>query len=162
MQMAWRTNPEYKPLEILSIGNETGLGRILDIIASDVKVMSFSTRHAVSLNEGFEYLAENEIDLIFLDLDLPDSKGLGTFMRVRGLVPDIPIVVITGREEEAISQRVIMEGAHDCIFASQLRPSQLMRTVMYALERKGWKEFITECHQTGERSKNGNGARPRP
>ena len=160
MQIELRNDPSFRPLDILSIGNDIAVDQILETIVTDVKVVSFVSRHAGSLNEGFEYLAENDIDLILLALDLPDSKGLGTFMRIRGLAPEIPIVVITTREDEAVSRRLIMEGAYDCIFASQLRPSVIMRTLMYALERKGWKDYVSECH--GARERNGNGARPRP
>jgi DNA-binding response OmpR family regulator len=153
-------DPDYRPLNILSIGGR-GYERFLDLVVSHMRGLSFLLGFARSLNEGLEYLAENDIDLILLDPDLPDSKGIGTFMRIRGLTPEIPIVVITSRENEEMSLRMIKEGAHDCIFESQLRPSLLMRSLLHVIERKGWKEYIANCHPKTERPVSANRSRLR-
>ncbi len=158
MYSGWGFDSSYRPLNILSIGNNAGLDRLLDVIGTKMEGISFLHRGARSLNEGFEYLAENDIDLILLDPDLPDSKGFGTFMRLRGLAPEIPIVVITSRENEEMSLRVIKEGAHDCIFESQLRPSLLMRSLLQVIERKRWQEYISRCHLEAENRASGNGS----
>jgi DNA-binding response OmpR family regulator len=127
-----------------------GYDRLLDFVASQMRGLSLLPRRAKSLNEGFEYLADNDIDLILLDPDLPDSSGIGTVMRVRGLVPEVPVVVITAHENEEMSLRLLKEGVHDCIFESQLRPSQLMRSLLYVVERNGWKEYVEKCNVRSE------------
>ncbi len=146
MHDVWSLDPNFRPLNILSIGSYAGYDRLLETLVSQMSGISYLLGCADSLYRGLEYLAENDIDLIFLDLDLPDSSGIGTFMRVHGLAPEIPIVVITSRENEEISLKVIKEGAQDCIFQSQLRPSLLMRSIMYVIERRGWKEYIAKGH----------------
>ncbi len=139
---AWSLRTNFRPINILLIEEDSGYSRLLEALLLDMEGVPFLLRRAGSLNEGFDYLAENDIDVILMDLNLPDSKGVGTFRRIHGLAPEIPIVVITSFESEETSLKVIREGAQDYIFKSELRPSLLMRSLLYAIERKGWEEYI--------------------
>jgi DNA-binding NarL/FixJ family response regulator len=142
----WDLDPNYQPIKILLIGADTVYGGLLEATAVEMSGIPLLLGRADSLGKGLEYLAENDIDLIFLDLDLPDSKGIGTFMRIHGLAPEVPVVVVTSRENEELSMKVIREGAQNCIFLSQLRPSLFIRSILYIIERRGWKEYIARCH----------------
>ena len=133
---------KHKPIRIISIGGYYEYPKFLKAAVSEMSGFSLRFWSSTCLNNGLNYLAENEADVIILDLDLPDSKGVNTFMRVRGLVPEIPIIVITSRENEEMSWRVIKEGAQDYIFRSQFRPSLLMRSLLYVVEKRGWEQYV--------------------
>jgi DNA-binding NarL/FixJ family response regulator len=159
MHDEWDLDPNYRPISILLIGADSVYGGLLETTAAEMRGIPLLLGRADSLGKGLEYLAESDIDLVLLDLDLPDSRGIGTFMRIHGLAPEVPVVVITSRENEELSMKVIEEGAQNCIFLSQLRPSLFMRSILYSIERRGWKEYIAKCHLEKNRMAVVNGSK---
>src|SRR5581483_1124848 len=87
------------------------------------------------LQAALAYLAEHEVALILLDLSLPDSVGFNTLAAVLQRTPDVPIVVLTGLDDEAFAVRAVQEGAQDYLVKNQLAPATLFRTLQYAIER---------------------------
>jgi DNA-binding response OmpR family regulator len=81
-------------------------------------------------------LAEGGVDLILLDLTLPDSQGLETFTRVYQQSPDTPIILLTGIEDEELAIQAAHQGAQDYLAKGQLLDIRLlMRSIRYAMER---------------------------
>jgi len=78
----------------------------------------------------------NNIDLILLDLNLPDSAGKMTFDTIRKLNDNIPVVLITGLLDKELSISLIKEGAQDYIFKQNLNSDLLVKTIHFAIERK--------------------------
>jgi DNA-binding NarL/FixJ family response regulator len=81
-------------------------------------------------------LGVGDIDVILLDLSLPDSQGEETFAKVKAYAPDVPIVVLSGLEDEALALRMVHGGAQDYVPKSQVNADMLARTIRYAIERK--------------------------
>jgi signal transduction histidine kinase len=81
-------------------------------------------------------LGRGDVDLVLLDLALPDSEGFSTFERVRDAGPDVPIVVFTRLDDASIATRAMRSGAQDYLPKSQLDAESLLRSVRYATERK--------------------------
>lgn len=73
--------------------------------------------------------------VILVDLHLPDAQGLETISRVRGLIPGVPIVVLTGDNEESLALAAVREGAQDFLVKDRIDTWTLNRTLRYALER---------------------------
>ncbi|MFH1725305.1 MAG: hybrid sensor histidine kinase/response regulator [Elusimicrobiota bacterium] len=92
--------------------------------------------HAARLDSGLERAAEGGIDAVLLDLDLPDSKGLSTLVKALADAPRMPIVVMTGHNDESMALRAVREGAQDYLFKGQASPMLLSRVLRYAVERK--------------------------
>jgi signal transduction histidine kinase len=104
------------------------------------------------LNEGSAYLAElllagtmaeaekclrdGAVDIILMDLGLPDSEGLAAIRRVRAAAPGIPLVVLTGMDDEAMAAQSLQEGAQDYLIKGQIETRGLLRALRYATERK--------------------------
>lgn len=90
-----------------------------------------------TLAAGLAGLAGGGTDIILLDLSLPDSGGLDTIKAVCGKFPDLPVVVMTGTEDEAMGIDALKDGAQDYLVKGQYGDKELARTIRYAIERKG-------------------------
>jgi two-component system, cell cycle sensor histidine kinase and response regulator CckA len=88
------------------------------------------------LKVGLTRLAHGKFDLVLLDLSLPDSHGLETLDTVQTHAPDVPIVVLTGLDDEATANQAVRKGAQDYLVKGQLDRSSLTRAIRYAVERK--------------------------
>ena len=67
----------------------------------------------ITLKEAVTYLAKTEVDVVLLDLSLPDSKGLKTFLKVQSLVPFKPILILTALDDSEVADKAVREGAQD-------------------------------------------------
>jgi signal transduction histidine kinase len=85
---------------------------------------------------AFERLAAGEIDVVLLDLSLPDSHGIDTFVRLVRSAPRTPIVVLSGLDDEAMAIRAVREGAQDYLVKGQVDNKTLTRSIHYAVERR--------------------------
>ncbi|MBF0632369.1 MAG: cytochrome b/b6 domain-containing protein [Magnetococcales bacterium] len=97
--------------------------------------IKFVITHVELLQEAEKVLKHGGIDLILLDLSLPDSDGLETFLKVRGHAVDVPILVINELENEELQSRVVHEGAQDFLVRKNLSRRILLRAFRFALER---------------------------
>ena len=95
----------------------------------------FSLKHAARLCEAVAHLTTSPVDVILLDLNLPDSTGIDTVRSLRRQVPGIPFVVLTGSDEEEIGLGAIREGAQDFLVKGQTDAALLTRTLRHAVER---------------------------
>ena len=93
--------------------------------------------HAKTLAEARERLASTRPACVLLDLNLPDAAGLATLMDVRSRAPEVPIVVLTGEEDERVAVRAVKEGAQDYLMKRKIDLHGLARSIRYAIERKG-------------------------
>ena len=78
---------------------------------------------------------QGETDLILLDLSLSDSKGIETFRRLHRKAPQLPIIALSGHNDEALATQVVHEGAQDYLIKNELTPQLLVRAIHYAIER---------------------------
>jgi len=90
---------------------------------------------AVRVRDATRMLAEGDFDVMLLDLSLPDSQGLDTVQRVRAQNPNIPIVVMTGLDDQMVAFEAARFGAQDYLVKGKVDPEGLARSVRYALER---------------------------
>jgi two-component system, cell cycle response regulator len=97
---------------------------------------SFAVRHVKRLDEALKSLRSNEFDVVVLDLDLPDSHGLDTLHEVRRAVPEMPIVVCSGLENEDAAIAALQEGAQDYLVKGRATSWITRRTIRLAIERK--------------------------
>lgn len=98
--------------------------------------------YAATLREAVQYLGTESVDVILLDLMLPDSRGLGTLEAMRTWSGDVPIVVLTNMAGEDIGLEAIAKGAQDFIVKERIEASQLLRAIRFALERHRQREKI--------------------
>jgi diguanylate cyclase (GGDEF)-like protein len=93
-------------------------------------------RHARSMREAVAHLAAAEVDAIVLDIGLPDVDGIGAVQRVREAAPHAPLLVLTGRDDEALAMQSLHQGAQDYLRKHEVTATGLLRAARYAIERK--------------------------
>lgn len=113
-----------------------------DLLLADDQEYELSIRPTVEA--GLIRLSESEVDLILLDLNLPDSQGEETFTTVHAAAASVPIIVTTGLEDEALALRLVKRGAQDYLLKSQIDRPILARSIRYAIERKQVHETLRQ------------------
>jgi len=96
----------------------------------------FDIRCAGSLREALDCLAESPVDIILLDLGLPDSQGIETFRRLQAAIPELPVVILTGAEDDAMARAALNAGAQDYLVKDWTDANLTGRSLRYAVERK--------------------------
>ncbi len=96
----------------------------------------FEVVHASRLSQACERLEEGGTACVLLDLSLPDAQGLESVTRVRAAAPDVPIVVLTGLDDERLAISAVQEGAQDYLIKGRVDDHLISRSVRYAIERK--------------------------
>ena len=95
----------------------------------------FTVTPAKCLKDGLEKMSANAHDLILSDLGLPDSHGLDTVTQVLQMAPDIPLVVLSGYDDESVAIKAVQLGAQDYMVKGQMDGAQMERSLFYAVER---------------------------
>ncbi|MEH2045396.1 hybrid sensor histidine kinase/response regulator [Nostoc sp.] len=101
-------------------------------------------------NSQIESRKQRRFDLVLLDLSLPDSIGLDTLKEFRAEVPDIPVVVLTGIDDEDLALQALAEGAQDYLVKDQITIQRLVRAIRYAIERS---EILNQLRESEERTR---------
>ena len=103
-------------------------------------------REAKSLELAHDYLAGGQVDAIVLDLNLPDSEGLDTFLRIHNAYPHIPVIVMTHNQDFDLAVSMIQQGAEDFILKDYTNSTILFRRIRFAIERgiRNRKKLMTD------------------
>jgi len=109
---------------------------LLQKALSDFKNTAVVIEHADRLSAAFSCLASARVDAILLDLHLPDSTGLDTFVRVQARVPKLPIVILTDLNAELLAIQAVRKGAQDYVLKGQYDGEALYHSLHTAVERK--------------------------
>ncbi len=132
-------------LKILLIEDNPGDVRLIRLVLAENKDSSqFDVTTADRLSKAVELLTADNPDAILLDLSLPDSHGLGTVIKIVAKVPGVPIIILTGQDDEALAVKALQEGAQDYLVKNQLDGNLLARTIRYAIERKQTEENMRQ------------------
>jgi DNA-binding NarL/FixJ family response regulator len=89
------------------------------------------------LSDGLAALSNEMPSLVLLDLNLPDSHGAETFRRVLEKAPNVPVVVLSGQDDEALAIKAVHQGVQDYLIKGDITSKHLERALRYAVERQG-------------------------
>ena len=126
---------ERKRIRILMIENNPEDIQLIQKMLAEVKGTGFSLEYAGRLSEGLALLSKREIDVVLLDLSLPDSKGFDALVRIHMRAPAVPIIVLTGIDDETFGVEAVKKGAQDYLVKVHVNPTLLVRSIHYAIER---------------------------
>jgi len=125
-----------RPASVLLIDDSPQYAALLDAMLDGLWPPALQLVHHQRLADGIEHLAHHPVGCVLLDLGLPDADGLVALRRLRRLAPEVPVVVLTGRDDEATALRAVQKGAQDYLIKSRSDATLISRTVRYAMERK--------------------------
>jgi two-component system sensor histidine kinase/response regulator len=131
------------PIEILLVEDNAGDVRLVQEMLSETGAVPFALAIANSLEATLARLRAGGIDVLLLDLGLPDSHGVNTFTSVHAQTPTLPIIVLTGVCDPSIALTVVQQGAQDFLVKGQVDGNLIWRTIRYAMERqRGKRELV--------------------
>ncbi len=131
-------------IRVLLIEDDPTYSTLLARTLSRESNPKFEVSSADRLETGLERLSEGETDVVILDLSLPDSKGVETFSQVHNQVPTMPIIVLTGYDDDSLGLEAVGKGAQDYLVKGQVDTKMLSRVMRYAIERKRAQEALAE------------------
>jgi signal transduction histidine kinase len=122
-------------LQVLLVEDNAGDARLLREMFSKEKAGSFELTHLLRMSEAVLHLAKGGVDVVLLDLGLPDGHGLDTVRRAHAVAPGVPVIVLTGLDDEALAAAAMAEGAQDYLIKGQIESRALPRALRHAIER---------------------------
>ena len=139
---------EDQHIKILLVEDNPDDAHLLREMLTEVTAVQFALAHVERLDEALKRLGEERFDVTLLDLALPDSQGLDTLRQTHSQAPDVPIVVLTGLDDETIAVQAVQLGAHDYLIKGQVSGRSLVRVMRYAIARQQmWAEVrASEAH----------------
>ena len=134
-------------IKVLLIEDNPGDARLVKEMLIDEGANKFSLAHVGLIREGLSLLRDEDYHVVLLDLSLPDGHGLDTIRQVCAIAPHLPIIILTGLDDETIAIRAVQEGAQDYLVKGQMDSNLLARAIRYAIERKRVEEKLRESEE---------------
>jgi len=129
-------------IHILIIEDNPADLRLVREMLNESAEPAFKITSAGLLNDGIKILKKESPDAVLLDINLPDSKGLDGLNEIVKQTPAVPVVVLTGVDDENLGIKAIQSHATDYLVKGRIDTNLLVRTIRYAIERKGAEEEI--------------------
>ncbi|RJQ23271.1 MAG: EAL domain-containing protein [Nitrospiraceae bacterium] len=136
-----------KKLRILLIEDNDGDFRLIKEMLTEATSLSQSLEHSGTLSDGLAKLAKHSFDVVLLDFGLPDSGGINSIAGIKKLAPNVPIVMLTGLEDEGTAISSLKLGAQDYLVKGSVNSGLLVRSIRYAIERKLMMDALAESEE---------------
>lgn len=127
---------DQEHIKVLLIEDNPGDARLIREMMKEVNNFSFDLKCTSWLESGLKLIAKGEVDVVLLDLGLPDSQGFETFAKTYALKPQLPIIVLSGLKDEELAVKAVRNGAQDYLVKGQVNGNLIVRALRYAVERK--------------------------
>jgi len=131
-------------MKILLVEDNPGDAGLTKTLLKEAKGEKFEISYARRLSEAVDILNTSKIDIVLLDLGLPDSVGISTFSKIHDTAPKTPIVVLSGMHDEDVAIRTVQQGAQDYLIKGEINSDILYRVIRYAVERQQAGEALRE------------------
>ena len=139
---------QKSPIFVLLIDDDPDDTLIINEDIQKMKDKKLSLSSVDSFKDGINFLSEHEVDVVLLDLNLPDSSGLDTVINMRREFPILPVIALTGVDDEEFSSRVVQAGAQDYLVKGEVTPNLMAHSIRYAIERQ---QLLAELERTRQR-----------
>ena len=131
-------------INTLLVEDNPGDAFLIQQIFEQTDAQQFQLTHVEFLAQVTDLLKKADFDVILLDLSLPDSQGFDTLLTIENLAPSLPVVVLTGLNDEEIAIKAVRQGAQDYLVKGQFNRELLIRSIRYAIERKRLEEDLKQ------------------
>jgi diguanylate cyclase (GGDEF)-like protein/PAS domain S-box-containing protein len=133
---------ELSARTVLLIEDNPGDARLLREMLSEERSHHSQLTHVVCMADAEEHLSKHAVDAILLDLGLPDAQGLEAVRRTHAAAPRVPLLVLTGLDDESLAVQALQVGAQDYLVKNQIEARGLLLALRYAIERKTMEEAL--------------------
>jgi two-component system cell cycle response regulator len=133
-------------VRVLLVEDNPGDARLVEILLSETG-SGFAVSNADTLGGALEELVRSAYDVVLLNLSLPDSSGLETVERMRRAAPGIPLVVLSGQDDEEIALQALQSGVEDYLVKGRGDGDLIARSIRYSIERKKAEEKLAHLAQ---------------
>ncbi len=123
-------------LQILIVEDNQADAFLICAMLEDARSIPFETTVTGTLAEALEKLSSRRFHAVVLDLTLPDSRGLDTFRRVRQGFPSLPVLLLTGLDDEVLALQAVTEGAQEFLVKGQVTERRLVQALNHAVGRQ--------------------------
>lgn len=141
-------------MRILLVEDNPGDARLIELLLSEARESGYVDEAvctvAGSLADGLACLDRDRFDIILIDLSLPDAHGRESYYRIQEGAPDLPVVAMTGNDDERLAAELVAAGAQDYLIKGQVDARLLSRAMRYAIERKRSEEKLRLMAQVFE------------
>ncbi|MCA9118752.1 MAG: response regulator [Planctomycetaceae bacterium] len=141
-----QNSSETEPIRVLLIEDDAAQARLVEHLITRTQ-HTFHVEWVDRLSLAIERMREGELDVVVVDLGLPDSRGIATFDAVRAANPFLPAVVMTGTECETLAIEAVRRGAQDYIVKGQHSGPTISRAIRYAVERNRLEEQLRQSQK---------------
>ncbi|MBC8869310.1 MAG: response regulator [Planctomycetes bacterium] len=138
--------PARRP-NVLAIEVDDATYQAIERCLAKAPAIDFRVERAIRLADGIDRLVRGGTDVVLLDLDLPDSQGLETLQKLSFHTPHVPIIVLSGTDDETLAIRVAREGAQDFLVKGRYDDDLLIRSVCYSLARNKERKRLARALQ---------------
>lgn len=139
---------EGKQLHILVVDDNPGDLFLIEELLRDTNLQIGAIETAATVASAIDVLQQKQIDLVLLDLSLPDTYGIETFLLVNQFAGAIPVVILSGLSDTATATEAISLGAQDFLLKGEFNEKLLEKSIRYSIERKG---TMKELERSNER-----------
>jgi two-component system, cell cycle sensor histidine kinase and response regulator CckA len=133
-----------QPIRVLLVEDNVGDARLILELLAEVDKDLFTLERVDRLQPALDRLSRAGVDVVLLDLGLPDSEGLETFHRAHRESPQEPIIVISGLDDESVALEAVRSGAQDYLVKGRIEGALLARVIRYAIERKVAEQALSD------------------
>src|ERR1700735_4689495 len=144
-------------MKILLVEDNLGDARLLREMFSEKGAHNIELTHVECMSEAEKHLANRVVDIILLGLGLPDAQGLEAVPRAHAAAPSVPLVVLTGLDDDSLAGRALQEGAQDYLIKGQIETRGLVRALRNAVERKALDEALFDEKERAQVTLNSSG-----
>ncbi len=135
-------------VHVLLLEDHEGEARLNQRLLERSYTTEFQFESFVLLRDAIEALEHSTFDVALLDLNLPDSKGIDTYLALQTAAPQLPIVIVSATADDRIAHDAIIQGAQDYLVKGSITSETLMRVVSYAIARKQGIEGLGQIVQS--------------
>ena len=135
------------PIKVLLVEDKEAYAQMLQAILQESTPSVFEFEHVGQLSAALDRLSRRRFDIVLLDLFLPDRQGLATYAEVHAHNQGVPIIVLTGLDDETLALQAVREGAQDYIVKGHVDAKFLARLIRYAMERKKAAEALRQSEE---------------
>lgn len=136
--------PNFEPLSIVHIEDSDADALIVEMVLKKTSLAISEFSRFSSLEEGIVFLDGAKVDLVLLDLFLPDSQGVETLKRLRQHFPNLAVIVVTGANEEHTGLLAVKYGAQDYLTKDEINANIVHRAIRYSIERHSYDQHVVE------------------